>query len=51
VELNLVMYSGIAGLPENGVVKALRHALWQEHFGLSLAAGSTSKPCRLSRLP
>ena len=33
VELNLVIYSGIGGLPENGVVKALREALWQEHLG------------------
>jgi hypothetical protein len=45
VELNLVMYSGIAGLPENGVVKALRHELWQEHLGLA------SLPDQLKTLP
>ena len=45
VELNLVMYSGIAGLPENGVVKALRHELWQEHLGFS------SLPDNLKQLP
>jgi len=45
VELNLVMYSGIAGLPENGVVKALRHQLWQEHLGFS------SLPDHLKTLP
>ncbi|MGC3976589.1 MAG: phospholipase D-like domain-containing protein [Nitrospira sp.] len=45
VELNLVIYSGIAGLPENGVVRALRHALWQEHLGLA------SLPDNLKILP
>ena len=45
VELNVVMYSGIAGLPENGVVKALRHQLWQEHLGFS------SLPDHLKNLP
>ena len=45
VELNLVMYSGIAGLPENGVVTALRHELWQEHLGFS------SLPDNLKHLP
>ncbi|ULA66699.1 MAG: PLD phosphodiesterase domain-containing protein [Nitrospira sp.] len=45
VELNVVIYNGIAGLPENGVVRALRHALWQEHFGLA------SLPDNLKNLP
>jgi hypothetical protein len=35
VELNLVLYSGIEGLPENGTVRALRDALWREHLGLA----------------
>jgi phosphatidylserine/phosphatidylglycerophosphate/cardiolipin synthase-like enzyme len=34
VELNLVMYNGIAGQPENQVIQQLRHRLWQEHLGL-----------------
>lgn len=45
VELNLVMYSGIAGLPENGVVRALRHELWQEHLGFN------TLPDNLKHLP
>jgi phosphatidylserine/phosphatidylglycerophosphate/cardiolipin synthase-like enzyme len=34
VELNLVIYNGIAGQPETAVIKQLRERLWKEHLGL-----------------
>ncbi len=34
VELNLVMYNGIAGQPDTTVIKQLRDQLWKEHLGL-----------------
>ena len=33
VELNAVLYDGIAGAPATGNVAALRQTLWQEHLG------------------
>ncbi|HEX8145045.1 MAG TPA: phospholipase D family protein [Pyrinomonadaceae bacterium] len=35
VELNLVIYNGIAGLPATTVIKPLRERLWKEHLGLA----------------
>ena len=35
VELNLVIYNGIAGQPSTTVVKELRELLWKEHLGLA----------------
>ncbi len=34
VEMNLVIYNGIAGQPQTDVIKALRERLWKEHLGL-----------------
>ncbi len=34
VELNVVIYNGIAGQPATTVVKQLRERLWKEHLGL-----------------
>jgi phosphatidylserine/phosphatidylglycerophosphate/cardiolipin synthase-like enzyme len=34
VEVNIVIYNGIAGQPENQVIQRLRARLWQEHLGL-----------------
>lgn len=34
VELNLVLYNGIAGQPETEVIRQLRAQLWEEHLGL-----------------
>jgi len=34
IELNLVMYNGIAGQPATKVIKQLRERLWKEHLGL-----------------
>jgi hypothetical protein len=34
VELNVVMYNGIAGQPASPVIKQLRERLWTEHLGL-----------------
>ncbi|HTW83169.1 MAG TPA: phospholipase D-like domain-containing protein [Candidatus Sulfotelmatobacter sp.] len=36
VELNAVLYDGIAGAPATGNVAALRQSLWQEHLGSGL---------------
>ena len=36
VELNLVIYNGIAGQPKNKVIQQLRKRLWQEHLGLAV---------------
>ena len=33
VEMNLVIYNGIAGQPETTVIKTLRERLWKEHLG------------------
>ncbi len=35
VEVNFVMYNGIAGQPASPVVQQLRQALWTEHLGFS----------------
>ena len=35
LELNLVIYSEIAGQPKNRVIQQLRERLWQEHLGLA----------------
>ncbi|MGH7847172.1 MAG: phospholipase D-like domain-containing protein [Candidatus Binatia bacterium] len=34
VEMNLVIYNGIAGQPTTAVIKQLRERLWKEHLGL-----------------
>jgi phosphatidylserine/phosphatidylglycerophosphate/cardiolipin synthase-like enzyme len=34
VELNVVIYNGIAGQPQNQVIQQLRARLWTEHLGL-----------------
>jgi phosphatidylserine/phosphatidylglycerophosphate/cardiolipin synthase-like enzyme len=34
VELNLVLYNGIAGQPDTTAIKQLRERLWKEHLGL-----------------
>jgi phosphatidylserine/phosphatidylglycerophosphate/cardiolipin synthase-like enzyme len=34
LEMNIVMYNGIAGQPKNGAIKLLRQRLWEEHLGL-----------------
>ena len=34
LEMNLVIYNGIAGQPQNQVIHQLRKRLWQEHLGL-----------------
>jgi phosphatidylserine/phosphatidylglycerophosphate/cardiolipin synthase-like enzyme len=34
VEVNVVMYNGIAGQPASPVIKQLRERLWTEHLGL-----------------
>ena len=35
VEMNVVLFNGIADQPESGVVRQLREKLWAEHLGLS----------------
>ena len=45
LEQNLVIYSGIAGQPENRVIQQLRERLWQEHLGLS------ALPAELQNVP
>lgn len=35
VELNIVVYNGVAGLPATNTIKDLREKLWTEHLGLS----------------
>ena len=35
VEMNVVMFNGIADQPQSAVVPLLRQRLWQEHLGLS----------------
>jgi phosphatidylserine/phosphatidylglycerophosphate/cardiolipin synthase-like enzyme len=35
LEMNLVIYNGIAGQPGNQVIRQLRERLWQEHLGLA----------------
>ncbi len=36
VELNVVLYNGVAGLPQTTAIKDLREKLWAEHLGLSV---------------
>ena len=45
LELNLVIYNGIAGQPKNDVIRQLRERLWQEHLGLA------SLPAELQNVP
>jgi phosphatidylserine/phosphatidylglycerophosphate/cardiolipin synthase-like enzyme len=45
VELNVVIYNGIAGQPKNDVIRQLRERLWQEHLGLA------SLPAELQNVP
>ena len=45
VEMNLVIYNGIAGQPETAVIKQLRERLWKEHLGLE------SLPPELEEVP
>ncbi len=40
IELNLVLYNGIAGQPDSPVVNQLRNQLWQEHLGLEQLPGN-----------
>lgn len=35
VELNVVLYNGVAGLPATDSIKDFREKLWKEHLGLS----------------
>ena len=35
VELNVVVYNGVAGLPPTDSIKTFREKLWSEHLGLS----------------
>ncbi len=35
VELNIVLYNGVAGLPATDAIKEFREELWREHLGLS----------------
>ena len=45
VEMNVVMYNGIAGQPETPVIQQLREKLWLEHLGLeSLPANVKDVP-------
>jgi phosphatidylserine/phosphatidylglycerophosphate/cardiolipin synthase-like enzyme len=34
LEMNIVMYNGIAGQPKNAAIRLLRERLWKEHLGL-----------------
>ncbi|CAN5781340.1 hypothetical protein BH18ACI4_BH18ACI4_17370 [soil metagenome] len=34
VELNIVLYNGVAGLPATNAIKDFREELWREHLGL-----------------
>ncbi|MCI0535659.1 MAG: phospholipase D-like domain-containing protein [Verrucomicrobiales bacterium] len=43
VELNIVLYNGVAGLPTTNAIKAFREELWSEHLGLT-PAGFPSRP-------
>lgn len=43
VELNIVLYNGVAGLPTTNAIKAFREGLWSEHLGLT-PAGFPSRP-------
>ena len=45
LELNLVIYNGIAGQPKNQVIRKLRERLWQEHLGLA------ALPAELQNVP
>ena len=45
LELNVVIYNGIAGQPKNQVIQQLRKRLWQEHLGLA------SLPAELQNIP
>jgi phosphatidylserine/phosphatidylglycerophosphate/cardiolipin synthase-like enzyme len=36
LEVNLVIYNGIAGQPKNKVIQQFRKRLWEEHLGLSV---------------
>jgi phosphatidylserine/phosphatidylglycerophosphate/cardiolipin synthase-like enzyme len=45
VELNVVIYNGVAGEPETQVIKQLRERLWLEHLGLQ------SLPAELQNVP
>jgi phosphatidylserine/phosphatidylglycerophosphate/cardiolipin synthase-like enzyme len=45
LELNVVIYNGIAGQPKNDVIRQLRERLWQEHLGLA------SLPAELQNVP
>jgi len=45
VELNVVLYNGIAGQPASPVIQQLRSQLWQEHLGMdSLPANMQDVP-------
>ncbi len=35
VELNVVLYNGVAGLPSTEAIKKFREELWSEHLGIS----------------
>ena len=35
VEMNIVLYNGIAGQPKNGAIRLLRERLWEEHLGMT----------------
>lgn len=44
VELNIVLYNGVAGLPQTEEIKKFREKLWSEHLGLSETGPFPAKP-------
>jgi phosphatidylserine/phosphatidylglycerophosphate/cardiolipin synthase-like enzyme len=44
VELNVVLYNGVAGLPATDSIKKFREKLWSEHLGLDPSGSFPSEP-------
>lgn len=44
VELNIVLYNEVAGLPKTNAIKAFREELWSEHLGLTPAGFPSTRP-------
>lgn len=50
IEMNVVMYSGIADQPKNETAHQLRQILWEEHLGIALPDNIINSPAAAGEL-